>query len=261
MAKSAILALGAATAVSASGSILDERTVQRINENPASAWNAELSPRFAGVSRDEALSMLGVLRLYDDEYDGDGAIKWGPRPNIRAPPEGIPTEFDARVHWAYNESDPESFNCSVIHTVENQGGCGSCWAFGSSEAFSDRTCIASKGKVNLIMSPQEVTSCAGCMEKAGGLNTSCAYNGCGGGQPHTAWEFFAEDGLVDVTCWPYGGGNESDYFKPNTTKPVVRTTLADLCRVSSRVCRSIHSLSLRQSSSDVPSGAGAGPHV
>lgn len=124
------------------------------------------------------------------------------------PTEKLPDAFDSRVFWG--GGDPETtagFNCSTIVTVENQGGCGSCWAFGSSEAFSDRTCIGSEGKVDVILSPQEPTSCVGCMVKGGGLNTSCGYNGCGGGQPHQAWEFFAEDGLVDVACWPYASGN------------------------------------------------------
>lgn len=70
----------------------------------------------------------------------------------------------------------------------------------------------------MIMSPQEPTSCVGCMIKGGGLNTSCGYNGCGGGSPHTAWEFFANDGLVDVTCWPYASGNTSIYINPKNNK-------------------------------------------
>ena len=114
-------------------------------------------------------------------------------------------------------------NCTTVHTVENQGGCGSCWAFGSSEAFSDRTCIASEAKVDMILSPQEPTSCTGCMNlsKARALNgfdATCGYNGCGGGSPEKAWEFFAAEGLVSASCWPYEKGNTTvaDGLDPNS---------------------------------------------
>lgn len=176
-----------------------------------------MSPRFAGVSKGEAYRMLGVKELLDGEDTKGGVITWAPRPHLANQDTPIPDAFDARDWW---DGDPEKggANCSTIRTVENQGGCGSCWAFGSSEAFSDRTCIASQGKIDVIMSPQEPTSCVGCMVKNGGLNTSCGYNGCGGGSPHQAWEFFAADGLVDVNCWPYASGNTSIDINPKTNK-------------------------------------------
>ena len=176
-----------------------------------------MSPRFAGVSKGEAYRMLGVTELLDGEDTKGGVITWAPRAHLANQDTPIPGAFDARDWWG---GDPEKggANCSTIRTVENQGGCGSCWAFGSSEAFSDRTCIASQGEIDVIMSPQEPTSCVGCMVKSGGLNTSCGYNGCGGGSPHQAWEFFAADGLVDVNCWPYASGNTSIYINPKTNK-------------------------------------------
>ena len=36
----------------------------------------------------------------------------------------------------------------------NPHSCGSCWAFATSEVMSDRFCLASKGKVDVILSPQ-----------------------------------------------------------------------------------------------------------
>ena len=193
-----LAALGLAAAAAARP-LLDADTVAQVNADPQQRWQAELSPRFAGMTFVDAQRMLGVTSLYEPGDTQGGVISWAPRPHLANKTKPPPTAFDARVHWN-GEKGGAGFNCSTMVTVEDQGGCGSCWAFGSSEAFSDRTCVGSEGKIDVLLSPQEPTSCVGCMVKGGGLNTSCGYNGCGGGQPHTAWEFFAQDGLVDVGC-------------------------------------------------------------
>ena len=56
--------------------------------------------------------------------------------------------FDARTQWP-----------KYIHSVRDQGQCGSCWAFGATEAVSDRFAIVSNGKIDEVLSPQELVSC------------------------------------------------------------------------------------------------------
>jgi len=75
-----------------------------------------------------------------------------------------PAEFDARTQWP-----------NYVHAVRDQQQCGSCWAFGASEAFSDRWAIATQGKVNVVLSPEDMVSC-----------DSSDY-GCGGGYMENAW--------------------------------------------------------------------------
>jgi len=77
-------------------------------------------------------------------------------------------------------------------------------AFGSTEAFNDRTCIA-KGTAELMLSAQHTASCCGLRE--------CFSFGCDGGQPAYAWDWLTSSGVVtggdnedigkDDTCWPY----------------------------------------------------------
>lgn len=43
--------------------------------------------------------------------------------------ENIPESFDPRVQWP---------DCPTIKEIRDQGGCGSCWAFGAVTAMSDR---------------------------------------------------------------------------------------------------------------------------
>ncbi|XP_077345156.1 cathepsin B [Lithobates pipiens] len=103
----------------------------------------------------------------------------------------LPDQFDSREAWP---------NCPTIREIRDQGSCGSCWAFGAAEAISDRTCVHSKGKVNVEVSAEDLLSCCG-ME--------CG-SGCNGGYPSGAWKYWTEKGLVSgglydshIGCRPY----------------------------------------------------------
>nr|BAN20372.1 cathepsin B [Riptortus pedestris] len=125
----------------------------------------------------------------------------------------IPEEFDARKKW------PE---CPTISDIPNQSKCGSCWAVAAASAFSDRLCIASKGKFKSALSANELLSCC----------TDCGY-GCDGGFPVEAWEYFKEVGIVtgggynsSIGCQPYPFprcGSSSDPLPPCSTLPDYKT--------------------------------------
>ncbi|KAJ1367913.1 hypothetical protein KIN20_028941 [Parelaphostrongylus tenuis] len=88
----------------------------------------------------------------------------------------IPDSFDARVQWPH---------CPSISYIRDQSQCGSCWAFASAEAMSDRVCIASHGNKTVELSADDILSCC----YACGL-------GCYGGYPIYAWQYFVETGVV-----------------------------------------------------------------
>ncbi|XP_072371602.1 cathepsin B-like [Scyliorhinus torazame] len=103
----------------------------------------------------------------------------------------LPKNFDSREQWP---------DCATIKEIRDQGSCGSCWAFGAVEAMSDRICIQSQGKVNVEISAEDLLSC--CKADCG--------NGCDGGYPAGAWEFWTNHGLVSgglyhshIGCRPY----------------------------------------------------------
>ena len=54
---------------------------------------------------------------------------------------------------------PRRRRCPSLAEVRDQSNCGSCWAFGSVEAMTDRICLASKGAKNVHLSAQDVASC------------------------------------------------------------------------------------------------------
>jgi len=104
--------------------------------------------------------------------------------------QDIPENFDAREQWP---------DCPTISEIRDQGGCGSCWAFGAVEAMSDRICIHSNGKVNAHLSAENLVSCC----------YGCGF-GCNGGFPGAAWSYWVKRGIVtggnynsSQGCQPY----------------------------------------------------------
>lgn len=90
------------------------------HENPLKDYTAE-----------ELMGMLGtVIKPLEDFIEEEDV------------PNALPATFDARDQWP---------NC--IHPIRDQKQCGSCWAFGASEALSDRICIATNGATNKVLSP------------------------------------------------------------------------------------------------------------
>jgi cathepsin B len=97
-----------------------------------------------------------------------------------------PASFDSRTQWP-----------GCVHSIRDQQQCGSCWAFAASEAFSDRICIATGGKVNVVISPQDMVSC----DKSNFA--------CDGGYLDKAWQYLQHTGAATDACEPYvsGGGS------------------------------------------------------
>eukprot|EP00347_Sterkiella_histriomuscorum_P011695 403371460 len=96
----------------------------------------------------------------------------------------LPDSFDSRTQWK-----------DCVHPIRDQAQCGSCWAFAAAESLSDRFCIASQGKVNLVLSPQDMVSC------------DTSNFGCFGGYLDQAWQYLEQQGVSSDSCEPYKSGN------------------------------------------------------
>merc|ERR1719261_1041626 len=113
--------------------------------------------------------------------------------------EDIPSDFDSRTQWS---------NCTVISKIRDQSSCGSCWAFGSTESFEDRRCVAT-GE-DREFSTEDTTAC--CSGIFCGMSM-----GCNGGQPSAAWNWFARAGVVSGGDYPDIGSGSS--CLPYSLKP------------------------------------------
>jgi C1A family cysteine protease len=112
----------------------------------------------AHLTHDE---IQGMLKTYTTYYEKPEFLSYEDDT-----PSTAPATFDARTQWP-----------ACIHTIKDQKQCGSCWAFAATEALSDRICIATSGKTNVVLSPQDLVSC-----DTGNM-------GCNGGYLNRAWQY------------------------------------------------------------------------
>jgi len=106
--------------------------------------------------------------------------------------ENLPESFDAREKWGST--------CPSTKEVRDQGSCGSCWAFGATEAMTDRICIHSNGASQFHLSAEDLATCC----------STCGF-GCNGGYPESAWQYFENSGIV--TGGPYNSNQGCQPYK------------------------------------------------
>jgi len=101
-------------------------------------------------------------------------------------PDNWPTSVDWRTH-----------NPAVLTPIKNQGQCGSCWAFTTTEAVESALALAT-GKLD-VLSPQNVVSCTPNPYNCGGSG------GCNGAIAELGFEYIRQNGITTEAAWPYQG--------------------------------------------------------
>jgi len=108
--------------------------------------------------------------------------------------------------------------------IENQGQCGSCWAFAAVGLIEGG--IKIKNGSTYALSQQQVVDC--CISY---LTSVCSYNGgCNGGNSEQALRYVAQTGLENSTAYPYHAvtgtckNNGTKYKVVSTTTPVTYYT-------------------------------------
>jgi cathepsin B len=148
---------------------LDHEIIREVNKHKG--WTAGMNKRFMNVTLAEAKKLCGTKL--------DQPLNL-PAASFKA--YDVPAAFDARQKWG-----------AKIHPIRNQEQCGSCWAFGATEALSDR--IAIQGGPSVVLSPQQLVSC------------DTSNYGCEGGYLNLAWQYMQTTGVVADECYPYTSGN------------------------------------------------------
>jgi cathepsin B len=171
---------GASIRTSKQPLLFTEDQVDQINAK-ATTWTADFD-LVKDLTEEEAQGMIGTYLTPSDYPEAD----WGALiENFQAP-----ASFDARVKWP-----------DCVNYIRNQKQCGSCWAFGATEALSDRFCI--KGH-KVLLSPQYLVSC------------DTGNYGCNGGHLDVAWRYIENHGIPSDTCVSYKSGDGDSGTCPRT---------------------------------------------
>jgi cathepsin B len=159
-----------------------------------STWRAGINARFANSTISDVKALLGTVMPGEAGYVEPEVEKTF---GLKLKAGDIPESFDLR------DAQPQCAN--IIGHVRDQSNCGSCWAFGSTEAFNDRYCMVT-GDAKTLMSPEDTAACCN--------GFVCQFSmGCNGGQPAGAWNWFTKTGVSTggdyenvgdgTTCKPY----------------------------------------------------------
>jgi C1A family cysteine protease len=110
-----------------------------------------------------------------------------PTARVRARPVGAGTNFD----WGSK---------GAVTPVYNQGQCGSCWAFSTTEAIESAWFLSGKKLAKLAM--QQIVDC------------DTTDQGCDGGDPPTAYQYvISAGGLDSLSSYPYTAQDGTCAFK------------------------------------------------
>ncbi|XP_052170432.1 cathepsin B-like protease 2 [Diospyros lotus] len=170
-----VVAAEPAPVLKSNSKILQESIIEIINGNPRSGWEAVMSPRFSIYKVGQFKRLLGVKPTPQHDLKSIPVV-------VHPKTLKLPDQFDARTAWS---------QCRTIGKILDQGHCGSCWAFGAVESLSDRFCI--HFNMNISLSVNDLLACCGFM---------CG-DGCDGGYPIYAWQYFVDKGVVTEECDPY----------------------------------------------------------
>jgi cathepsin B len=136
-------------------------------------------------------------KTFESEANGGIFASWSENDKLRLMGTILQTPPAYMAEESFTET-PDSFDsregkfASCVGAIRDQGKCGSCWAEATSEAMSDRLCIATNGTKKIDLSAQDLVSCDKYM---------CM--GCNGGIPYLAWQYASVAGIVSTDCFPY----------------------------------------------------------
>jgi cathepsin B len=165
--------LGLCALVAAHEPVVTQDLVDEVNSR-ATTWQAHMNPgsMVDGATREQIMALCGAM------LTGGPQLPVKPDAQITS---SLPQTFDARQKWPH---------CKSLHSIRDQSACGSCWAFAAVEAMSDRSCIFLNK--NLTLSSADMAFCC----------ESCG-DGCNGGFPAAAWQYYESTGVVEEACDPY----------------------------------------------------------
>jgi len=156
------------------------------------SWKRGIN-RFADLSNDEYKARLGLKGLRSQ--DRAKSANW------ISQPEHLDKDIDVSL---FDGLDVDWRTKGVISPPKDQGACGSCWTFATTETIESYNALKT-GKL-LTLSEQQILDCTPNPNHCGGTG------GCGGGTVELAVDRIAQmGGLATASSYPYVSGTGRDY--------------------------------------------------
>jgi cathepsin L len=177
------------------------KEIRAHNSDHTKSWKMTVN-QFTDRTDDEFRNVLGMRKgmLYGKKNSNEYASS-----TLKLDLSAIPTNVDWRKR-------------GVVTEVKDQGACGSCWSFGTTETTESYYAITT-GKL-VVLSEQQILDCTPNPQQCGGTG------GCGGGTAELAWARIIQlGGLASEVSYPYVSGDGSAhtcYFSKVT--PVANVT-------------------------------------
>jgi len=179
--------------------------VRAHNSNPAFTWKEGVN-RLSDRTHEEFRRLLGYDMKKHFAYSDRVAKFQSPLASeLLSENMAVPASVDWR-------------NQSIITAVKDQGACGSCWTFGTTENIESFYALKYGAKELPVLSEQEILDCTPNPDDCGGTG------GCGGGTAELAMAQLIElGGQTSEKLYPYksGGGSNFKCHYNNATMPPV----------------------------------------
>jgi len=164
--------------------------IKKHNQDSSKSWKKGIN-HMSDYTHEEYQKLLGYNKAL-------GFAHWHKRNTVIRPHFVIKQDLSAlplTVDWR---------NQGVISAVKDQGQCGSCWSFGSTETLESWWALAT-GRLQ-DLSEQQILDCAPNPQNCGGTG------GCGGGIVDIAWQKIIDlGGIQSEWTYPYLSWPGNDY--------------------------------------------------
>jgi len=173
----------------------DKLTEIKAHNDKTKSWKIGVN-KFTDRTKEELKQLLGYDKSLGFHYHSQRKAQV---PFAQQPLSSLPPTVDWRTK-------------GIITPVKDQGGCGSCWTFGTTESIESFWALA-KGTLP-VLSEQQSVDCTPNPNDCGGTG------GCGGGTAELIYnQLLKTGGVTSEANYPYVGSDETCYF--NNSTPIV----------------------------------------
>eukprot|EP01091_Cochliopodium_minus_P013391 TRINITY_DN42_c0_g1_i1.p1 TRINITY_DN42_c0_g1~~TRINITY_DN42_c0_g1_i1.p1 ORF type:complete len:326 (+),score=102.00 TRINITY_DN42_c0_g1_i1:92-979(+) len=157
------------------------KTIRKLNSFNGASYGAN---QFTDLSPSEFKHMF-LMKKFQQSDKSQGTV-------FQVDPEKV-KDIPANYDWRNQSPNP-------VTPVKNQGQCGSCWAFSTTQEVESVWILA--GKTKQILSEQQIVDC------------DTTDDGCDGGDTVTAYEYvISAGGLETEANYPYEAVDQTCQFK------------------------------------------------